>query len=78
MNDVACRLPSVIVPVLSSSRAFHVARGFHRAAGHGHHVALNQAIHSRDSDGREQSADGRRNQANQQRHSTKTVCGAPE
>ena len=44
-----------------------VTGGFHSAAGHGNHVALNQAIHARNADRGEQPADGRGNQADQQR-----------
>ena len=44
-----------------------IARGFHGAAGHGHDVALNDAVNARDADGGEQTADRRGNQANQQR-----------
>ncbi len=44
-----------------------VARGFDGAAGHGEDVALHDAVHARDADGGEQTADGGRNQANQQR-----------
>ena len=44
-----------------------VARGFHGLAAHGQHVVLHHAVHAGDADGREQAADGGRNQADQQR-----------
>ena len=46
----------------------HVAGGFHRAAAHGQHVLLHHAVDAGDADGREQSADRGRNQADQQRN----------
>ena len=67
MNAVACRLPSVIVPVLSSSSVGDVARRLDRAARHREHVALHEPVHARDADGGEQRADRRRDEAHQQR-----------
>ena len=46
----------------------HVAGGFHSFAAHGQHVVLHDAIHARDSDSRKQSANGGRDQADQQRN----------
>ena len=45
-----------------------VARSFNGAAAHGEHVVLHQAIHAGDADGRKQSADRRRDEADQQRY----------
>ena len=45
-----------------------VACGLDRATRHGQHVALHQPVHAGDADRREQRADGRRDQADQQRH----------
>ena len=45
-----------------------VAGGLHRAAAHGQHVLLHHAVDAGDADGREQSADRGRNQADQQRN----------
>ena len=44
-----------------------VAGGFDRAAGHGEHVVLHEAIHAGDADSREQGADGGRDEADEQR-----------
>ena len=44
----------------------HVARGFHRLAAHREHVVLHHAVHAGDSDGREQSTNGGRDQTHQQ------------
>ena len=71
MNSEAWRLPRVMVPVLSSSKRVDVAGSFDGASGHGQHVVLNQPVHAGDADGREQSADGGGNQADQQRHQHK-------
>ncbi|MNL10623.1 hypothetical protein D3C87_1314300 [compost metagenome] len=46
----------------------HVPRRFHRTTGFGDHVQAHQAIHPGDTDGRQQTADGGRNQRDQQRH----------
>ena len=43
-----------------------VAGRLDRPAGHGQHVALHQAVHAGDADGRQQRADGRRDQAHEQ------------
>ena len=43
-----------------------IARRFHRLAAFGDDVGLQRAIHARDTDGGQQSADGRGNQADQQ------------
>ncbi len=56
---------------LVEQQRVHVARRFDRAAGHGQHVVLHQAIHAGDADGRKQAADGGRDQADQQRHQHK-------
>ena len=45
-----------------------VAGGLHRAARHGDHVRLDHAVHAGDADGRQQRADGGRDQADEQRH----------
>ena len=68
MNSVAWRLPSVIVPVLSSSSRRAVARRLDRAAGERQHVPLHEPVHARDPDRGEQRADRRRDQADEQRH----------
>ena len=52
---------------LVEQQRVHVARRFDRLAAHGEHVVLHHAVHAGDADGREQAADGRRNQADQQR-----------
>ena len=52
---------------LIQQQGIHVARRFDRAARHGQHVVLHQPIHARDANGGEQAADGRGNQADQQR-----------
>lgn len=45
-----------------------VAGRLHRATGLGDHVQAHQAVHAGDADGREQAADGGRDQRHQQRH----------
>jgi len=67
-NSVAWRLPSVMVPVLSSSSRIDVAGGFDGAAGHRQHVEAHQAVHA----GQcrwptRQGADGGRDQGDEQR-----------
>ena len=52
---------------LIQQQSVDVAGGFYRFAAHGEHVMLHHAVHARDADGREQSADGGGNQADQQR-----------
>jgi hypothetical protein len=44
----------------------HVAGGLDGSARHGQHVALHEAVHAGDADGREQPADGGGDQAHQQ------------
>ena len=44
-----------------------IAGGFDRAARHGDDIGLDHAVHAGNADGREQAADRRRNQADQQR-----------
>ncbi|MCY1403944.1 hypothetical protein D9M71_191400 [compost metagenome] len=46
----------------------HVPRRLHRTTGLGDHVQAHQTIHAGDTDGRQQAADGGRNQGDQQRH----------
>ena len=46
----------------------HVPRRFHGATGLGDHVQAHQAVHPGDTDGRQQTANGGRNQRDQQRH----------
>ena len=67
-NAVAWRLPSVMVPVLSSSKRIDVAGGLDRAAGHRQHVEAHQPVHAGDADRRQQRADGGRDQRHEQRH----------
>jgi hypothetical protein len=45
-----------------------VAGGLHGAAGQGQHVEAHQAVHAGDADGRQQRADGGRDQRHEQRH----------
>ena len=66
-NSAAWRLPSVIVPGLVEQQDVHVARGLDRAAGHGEHVALHEPVHPGDPDRREQRADRRRDEGDEQR-----------
>ena len=51
---------------LVQQQRLHVAGRLHGPAAHGEHVALDQAVHAGDADGREQGADGGRDQADQQ------------
>ena len=46
----------------------HVAGRLHGAAAHGQHVEARDAVHARDADGGEQPADGRRDEAHEERH----------
>ena len=46
----------------------HVAGRFDGTARRGEHVALDQTVHAGDADGAQQRADGRRDQADEQRH----------
>ena len=52
---------------LVQQQGVHVARRLHGAAGLGDDVEAHQAIHTGDADGREQAADGGRDQRHQQR-----------
>ena len=52
---------------LVEQQGVDVAGGLDRAARHGQHVALHQPVHAGDADGRQQRADGGRDQAHQQR-----------
>ena len=52
---------------LVEQQSVDIAGGFDGASRHGQHIVLNQAIHAGNADGGEQAADGRRNQADQQR-----------
>ena len=67
-NSTAWRLPSVIVPVLSSSSTSTSPAASTARPRRGDHVGLDHAIHAGDADGRQQAADGGGNQADQQRH----------
>ena len=51
---------------LVEQQRVHVTRGFHGPPGHRQDVVLHQAVHAGDADGRDQRADGGRNQAHQQ------------
>ncbi len=51
---------------LVQKQRVYVAGSLHRLSAHGQNVVLHHAIHARDADRGEQSADGRRNQADQQ------------
>ena len=52
---------------LVEQQRVHVAGGFDRAAGGRDHVEADQPVHAGDADRRQQPADGRRNEADQQR-----------
>ena len=67
MNSVAMRLPSVIVPVLSSSSVSTSPAASTARPLIAMHVLAQQAVHAGDADGREQAADGGRDQADEQR-----------
>ena len=75
-NAVACRLPRVIVPVLSSSSMSTSPDGLHRTTGHRHHVEADQPVHAGDADRRQEPADRRRDQADEQRdqHGDREGC----
>ncbi len=66
-SATACRLPVVIVPVLSSRSTCDVARGLDGLAAHRQHVLLHHAVDAGDADGGEQAADRGRNETDQQR-----------
>ena len=53
---------------LVEQQGLHVAGRLDRPAAHGQHVALHQAVHAGDADGRQQGADGGRDEADEQRH----------
>ena len=62
------RLPSVMVPVLSSSSVSTSPAASTARPLIAMHVLAQQPIHAGDADGREQAADGGRDEADQQRH----------
>jgi hypothetical protein len=47
-------------------------------AAHGQDVALDQPVHARDADGREERTDRRRDEADEQGDRTMIDCSAPE
>jgi len=55
-------------PRLVQQEHVDVACGFNRSSRCGDHIAPDHAVHARDADGRQQPADGRWDQAHQQRH----------
>ena len=63
---------------LVEQQHIHVAGGFDRAAAHRQDIALKNAVHARDADGAQQSANGRRNQTTSSAISTGTENTAPE
>ena len=67
MKAVACRLPSVMVPVLSSSSTSTSPAASTARPGDRDHVGLDHAVHAGDADRREQPADRGRDQAHEQR-----------
>ena len=67
MNSAAWRLPSVIVPVLSSSRTSTSPGGLDCAAGEREHVAAHEPVHAGDPDRRQQRADRGRDERDEQR-----------
>ena len=50
-------------PGLVEQKRLDVACGFHCPPTHGQHVALDEAVHAGDADGRQKSPDGRRDEA---------------
>ena len=68
MNSAAWRLPRVIVPVLSSSSVGQSPAASTALPRHGEHVVLDEAVHAGDADGRQQRADRRRDEADEERH----------
>ena len=66
-NSVAWRLPSVIVPVLSSSSVEQSPAASTARPREREHVAAHEPVHAGDPDRREQAADRRRDQADEQR-----------
>jgi len=67
MNSTAWRLPSVMVPVLSSSSVLTSPGRFYCLTAHREHVVLHHAVHPRYTDRREQPANRCRYEAHQQR-----------
>ncbi len=55
-------------PRLVEQQRMDVARGFDRSTRHRQHVVLHQTVHAGDTDRRQQAADGRRDEAHEQRH----------
>ena len=53
---------------LVEQQRIDVAGRFHRAARHRQHVEAHQPVHAGDADGRQQRADGGRDQGHEQRH----------
>ena len=53
---------------LVQEQRVHVAGGFDRPSRHRQYVVLHQPVHAGDADRRQQTADGRGNQADEQRH----------
>ena len=66
-NPSACRLPNVMVPVLSSSSVSTSPAASTARPLIARTLLLHQPVHAGDADGRQQTADGRRNQADEQR-----------
>ena len=66
-NSAACLLPRVIVPVLSSSSVSTSPAASTARPRHREHVLLHQPVDAGDADGRQQRADRRRYQADEQR-----------
>ena len=66
MKAVAWRLPSVIVPGLVQQQHVDIASGLDGAPAHREHILLHETVNARDADGAEQSANRRRDQANEQ------------
>jgi hypothetical protein len=52
---------------LVEQQRMDVAGGFDGAPGHGEHIALDEPVHAGNADGRQQAADRRRNQADEER-----------
>ena len=77
MNSTACRLPSVMVPVLSSSSVFTSPDASTALPAHREHVVLHDAVHAGDADRGQQAADGGRNQADEQRHQHRDARHGP-
>ncbi len=55
-------------PRLIEQQSVHVAGSLHRSSRHGKHVVLDQSVHAGDADGGQQAANGRRDEAHQQRN----------